>query len=943
MIGEVISHYKILSRLGEGGMGVVYKAEDLRLRRNVALKFLPPELTTDSDARIRFVEEAQAASALDHPNIGVIHEIDETNDGRSFICMALYDGETLKQRIERGPLGVKETVRIGLQVADGLRRAHEAGIIHRDIKPANLITTRDGMVKIVDFGLAKLTGNVVQTTARARPGTAAYMSPEQIQNGVVDARSDLFSLGVVLYEMVTGTRPFAAGHEAALFYSIVYDKPASPCALRPGSPEGLAEIIMRLLQKDPDRRYGSAAEVRDALSRIALPAKEPGAFTRGFHIIMEHKYIAGPLLIAVFVLGIILYPRLSVRSFRIEPASYVIVADLENSTRNAVFDHSLTEAMKVSLRQSPHFNILPSSRIAETLKRMRVPVNTPFAENIAVAAARREGIGVVVAGGIHPVGASFVLSCKIIDANAGETVQMFRREVTRIEDVLPAMDKLCEDIREALGESERHISENTIRLDRVTTPSLDALELYSRGNVLEGEGKYREAAILKAQAVLKDTMFAIAVSDLSYIYRKLGEDSLALHYHSRVLPLIDRVTDRERFYILAVYYGPSFELDYQRAFENIQQLVVRYPNSSEGYATLGHLAMFVGNYGAALEADGKALSIDSVYKGTVFNNMGYALALSGNAATAIEYFRQSKIIRQQYYSIDGYIAQCYWMMGKEDSAEKILTNLLTVGDPRTRTLAYSQLAALYYFQGRLGCAGKACRDAIVQLQNEQRKGEESYFHYLLGRIERDRGDAHKYAGEMRQAEQTSESPFAELPLIAASYAESGKLADAARVLRHIENVRSSDPYFVRRRSAYLHLVKGEILLAKQQNTLASREFGLVERLHSADPFYLLAQKGIALGELESRDTTGERRLSGILGQRGEVVFALILALRNSGPWIRELWPDIDLELARFYLRNNDTTAAARYLDECLRCWQYADTGFIGGREALRLKDKINRL
>ncbi|MCL5267308.1 MAG: serine/threonine protein kinase [Bacteroidetes bacterium] len=239
MIGEVISHYRILDKLGEGGMGVVYRAEDLRLKRDVALKFLPPELTSDPEARNRFIEEAQTASALDHPNIGVIHEIDETNDGRSFICMALYDGETLKQRIERGPLGVQEAVRIGLQVADGLSRAHEAGIIHRDIKPANLIITRDGLVKIVDFGLAKLTGNVVQTTARSRPGTAAYMSPEQIQNGVVDARSDLFSLGVVLYEMVTGTRPFAAGHEAALFYSIVYDNPTSSSRSPPrdsGSP-----------------------------------------------------------------------------------------------------------------------------------------------------------------------------------------------------------------------------------------------------------------------------------------------------------------------------------------------------------------------------------------------------------------------------------------------------------------------------------------------------------------------------------------------------------------------------------------------------------------------------------------------------------------------------------------------------------------------------------
>ena len=230
MIGQTISHYKILEKLGEGGMGVVYKAEDTKLRRAVALKFLTPEMTRDKVAKSRFIQEAQAASALDHPNIAVVHEIDDTDDGRSFICMAYYDGKTLKDEIESGPFDVNRAIRIAIQIADGLQRAHEARIVHRDIKPANIILTGRNEVKIVDFGVAKLSTQT-KGTSSTTGGTAAYMSPEQAQGADVDARSDLFSLGVVMYEMVTGKRPFIADHEAALMYSIVNIEPASPSSI----------------------------------------------------------------------------------------------------------------------------------------------------------------------------------------------------------------------------------------------------------------------------------------------------------------------------------------------------------------------------------------------------------------------------------------------------------------------------------------------------------------------------------------------------------------------------------------------------------------------------------------------------------------------------------------------------------------------------------------
>lgn len=274
MIGKVVSHYKILNLLGGGGMGVVYKAQDLKLGRPVALKFLPPNLTRDPEAKQRFIQEANAASTLQHGNICVVHDIDETDDGRMFISMEYLEGETLKKKIERGPLKIDEAMDIALQIAQGLASAHGHGIVHRDIKPANLLVTTDGVVKIVDFGLAKLLGQAMLTRTGSTLGTAAYMSPEQVRGGVLDNRADLWALGVVLYEMVTGHLPFRGEHELALSYSIVNEEPVPIDKVREQVPEHLWHVIAKCLEKGMGKRYQTAEEVIDDLRRVSKP-KEP--------------------------------------------------------------------------------------------------------------------------------------------------------------------------------------------------------------------------------------------------------------------------------------------------------------------------------------------------------------------------------------------------------------------------------------------------------------------------------------------------------------------------------------------------------------------------------------------------------------------------------------------------------------------------------------------
>lgn len=280
MIGKTISHYSIAEQLGGGGMGMVYRAQDTRLRRTVVLKFLHPHLSTDEDAKQRFMIEAQAASALDHANICTIYEIGETDEGQLFIVMAFYKGETLKERIEREPLSIEEAVDIAIQIAQGIEQAHEHGIIHRDIKPANLIITDRQVVKILDFGLAKLVGSMALTRDGSMMGTAAYISPEQARGEEVDTRTDLWSFGVILYEMLAGQRPFDSEYDQAIIYALLNTEPEPIRNLRPGLPDSLVQVVERLIVKDPDARYQWMAEVLGDLRSIARDLKTEEAFEK---------------------------------------------------------------------------------------------------------------------------------------------------------------------------------------------------------------------------------------------------------------------------------------------------------------------------------------------------------------------------------------------------------------------------------------------------------------------------------------------------------------------------------------------------------------------------------------------------------------------------------------------------------------------------------------
>ena len=468
MNGKTISHYKIIEKLGEGGMGVVYKAEDTKLKRAVALKFLPPELTRDPEAKKRFIHEAQAASVLDHQNICTVHEIDEAEDGQTFIVMACYEGETLKVKIQKGPMKVEEAIDIALQVAQGLEKAHKKGIVHRDIKPANIFVTEDGVVKIVDFGLAKLAGQVKLTKTGTTTGTIAYMSPEQIQASEADHRSDLWSLGVLLYEMLTGELPFRGDYEAAIIYEILNAKPKAFQRFRSGVPDNVTILISQLLQKDRDQRVSSAREIIDQLkSRPTERLSE------------ERKSIA------------VLY-----------------FENMSSDKETDYFCAGMTEDLITDLSKIRKLKVIPRSDI--------LPYRNKEIQSRQVGEALR--VHYIVEGSVRKGGDKIRITAQLIDVKSGFQVWAERYD-RLVEDVfnvqIEVSEKIAEALKVSLTESEKK------SLAKKPTDDLRAYDFYLRGSefFLQKGKKNNDAAIqMFEHAVSIDPNFPLAYAGLAEAY-----------------------------------------------------------------------------------------------------------------------------------------------------------------------------------------------------------------------------------------------------------------------------------------------------------------------------------------------------------------------------------------------------------------------------------------
>lgn len=648
LIGKKVSHYRVLALIGGGGMGLVYAAEDLKLGRPVALKFLPEDLATDSVALQRFEREARTASAVSHPNICTVYEFGE-HEGQPFIVMELLEGQTLRQHIskvaaaEGAELPLEELLDISIQVARGLEAAHQKEIIHRDIKPANIFVTALRQVKILDFGLARLAASTSQgatallceddtrdteirtkrgltidhslTRLGTRMGTAGYMSPEQVRGEKLDARTDLFSFGLVLYEMATGQRAFGGDTAAIVHDAILNQAPVPIQKLNSSIPLKLEYIVGRALEKDREQRYQSAADMLADLEEIRSGDTRRAARTS--------KWFALPVLLLASIAGGVLYLH-SRNIFKLTMNDTVILADLGNQTGDPVLDDALNPALRVELEQTPFLSVLARDKVRRTLRLLNRSEDSQLSPETAREVCLRTGSKAVVASSIADIGNRFRISLQGIDCQTGKIFAQVQQEATDRSSVIHALGLAGANLRSKLGEPGPLLQRFNKPLDEATTPSLEALQSYTVGVRRSAELGSVEALPYLKTAVELDPKFSRA-------YAKLGNESpngdVATKYYEKAYELKERLSERDRLYVEGHYYTNAIG-ELEKATQTWLEWIRTYPNDYEPYVNLGSVYAVEGQYEKAATVTREALRLLPQHSAAASNLMAYYIAMN---------------------------------------------------------------------------------------------------------------------------------------------------------------------------------------------------------------------------------------------------------------------------------------------------------------------------
>jgi Flp pilus assembly protein TadD len=700
MIGRTLGHYRIVAKIGAGGMGEVYRAHDEQLDRDVALKVLPAGTLSDEPARKLFRKEALALAKLNHPNIATVHEFG-SQDGLDFLVMELIQGSSLTAKLAGGPLSERDIIRLGMQFAEALTAAHAQGVVHRDLKPGNLIITPEGRLKILDFGLAKLgrpemaddlTRSMTVETGTVS-GTVPYMSPEQLRGLPVDARSDIYAAGAVLYEMATGSRLFPQRQSAELIGAILHTSPVLPSTLNPHIAPGLESVILKAQEKEPSQRYQSARELLVALEGLSLAASSARVVATASPpaVPARRSLRRWPLgIAAVLVLGLVVAAwlhyghRYGRQGNALTDTDTVVLADFANGTGDPVFDDALRQGLAVQLEQSPFLSLVSEKRIQQYLRLMGQSPEARLSSEIARDLCQRAGSKAYIAGSIANLGKDYLIAVHAVNCVTGDSLAQEQAEAAGKEKVLDALGRLAAKLREELGESISTVQRLDTPLAQATTPSAEALQAYSLGQkVAVGNADDAVAVPLFKRAIEFDPHFAMAYASLGSSYSNLGETTLAAANTRKAYELRQHVSERERFYIESEYYQFAVgNLEKARqAYELWKQI---YPRDAEPRINLGIIYGNLGQYEKDLAEfrETPRLSPDGVAYAGLTGSYMYVNQPAQARATAVEALEKkldSPALRFYLYQLDfvqndssGMAEQMAWSAAKPGVEDVLL-------------------------------------------------------------------------------------------------------------------------------------------------------------------------------------------------------------------------------------------------------------------------------
>jgi serine/threonine protein kinase/tetratricopeptide (TPR) repeat protein len=933
LLGQSISHYHILRKLGEGGMGEVYLAQDTALDRTVALKFVLPEEQGGETARKRLLAEARSAAALDHPFICKVYEAGEA-DGRPFIAMEYVEGASLKDKLLRGTPPLKETLRMAAEIAEALSTAHARGIVHRDLKPSNILITKDGHVKVMDFGLAKQlplgstgTEKTVSMTlmeSGTSPGTLLYMSPEQLNGEPVDGRSDIFAFGMILYEMVAGAHPFLKNSPMKTACAILDEAP--PAIIRPGEivPDLLLHTIKRMLAKDREQRFQSIRDghtnLKELLQEQPPRTEAPVKFLRMFRPV----WLAGVILAIVFGLAgasywvfenYFLSPK---TALAFQNRDWIVIADFENLTGDPVFERSLQTALTVGIQQSQYVNVLPPARIQEALGRMRRESGTKLDEALASELAVREGVKAVLTCSIAEIGGMYSLTARLVEPSSRATVLNEVTSASGKSQVLPTLDSLAKTVRHKLGESLLSISRQSTPLPRATTASLEALKTYTDGKKLLATNDQAGIDLIR-QAVALDPDFAMAHADLGLQYYLGGDRTQGEEHFTKALSLLDRLTTREKLWIRAVVEDSRGNRD--QAVNEYGAYLAQYPDDGRAWFRLGWTYMAtLHQYEKAVEAFQRVLKIDSSESGA-YVNLATCYGGMGQAEKALEYYQKAFQIRPSEMT-GPFVNHEYGFMlvrtGNLTKAAEVFQKMLSEPLDWKKARGRRSLAMLDMYQGKYSEAIANLKEAI--LINKASKGFQSEFrdHLFLATAYRTKGRNAEFLSELAAANRIlSGAHFGPIWImyLAKTYARMGKTGEATKLLNDMLS-QAQNPTAIsgvnqssRADQGAIYIVKGEIALAGRKGSEAIESFELANK---TDPG-LYGLESLAFGYR----ALGKPRESALKYEEMLPKFSL-------GGEGQESWILGHYELGKIYGELGDKQKAKEYYEKFLNIWKDAD-------------------